>query len=77
MLFAGDFAGSYALHPVGWLVAPALVVLFGVYGLRYVRTGDSAMPCWGRVVLGATVSLLLIVWLVRLGGVFGGPLAVG
>jgi hypothetical protein len=76
LLVAGDVAGSYALHPVGWLVAPALVVMFGIYGLRYLRTGDSSMPCWGRVVLGAIVILLLIVWLARLGGAFGGAVVV-
>jgi len=76
LLIAGDPAGSYAVHPVGWLVAPALVILFGVYGLRYLRTGDSTMPRWARVVVAATVALLLIVWLARLGGAFGGPVDV-
>ena len=50
--------------------------MFGLYGLRYLRTGDSVMPRWARVVLAATVALLLMVWLARLGGAFGGPVVV-
>jgi hypothetical protein len=76
-LLHGDAGASFGLHPLGWLIAPSLLVVFGVYAFRYLRTGDSTLPRWGRIVLVAGVAALLVVWLVRLAGGFGGPVPVG
>lgn len=75
----GHFAAATALHPLVWIVVPLVVVALCIEFLAYVRTGEFARL--SRVTsarrLGATVAVLLVVvWLARFFGAFGGPVAV-
>lgn len=72
----GDFAGATHMHPLWMVVLPFLMVAVGTELAGYVRGGR-----WGsagrvraiRVAGLATVGLLLVVWIARFLGAFGGP----
>lgn len=73
-LARGHVTESFRIHPLAVLVLP--VAAFGVLRLR------SATPLGRRATtlliacLTATVGALFALWIARLGGAFGGPLAV-
>ncbi len=67
------------MHPLWWLVFPALVVLGTLEAVSYVRTGLAGQWTERRVVqrVGAVVIVaLLVVWAARGLGAFGGPVAI-
>ena len=76
LLAAGDAAGATAMHPLVWLVGPLLAAYLVVEVGGYLRTGlwgTAGRVPYARAVLYGTVALLVIVWLARFLGAFGGP----
>ena len=71
---------AIALHPLSPLVSPLVVgcVAYGV--LVYVRSGRwPSLEGKGRVLMTAGIALwlcLLVVWIARFFGAFGGPVPV-
>jgi uncharacterized protein DUF2752 len=82
-LLQGDLARGMALHPLAPPVLSLLGVFVGGAWLGYVRTGKVGVP-WsggrlGRVLEAAallTCAALILVWLARFWGAFGGPVPV-
>ncbi len=72
----GELAAATHVHPLWFVVLPWLAVVVGAELWGYVRRG-----AWGRAgrirgvrVTGyVTVALLLVVWVARFFGAFGGP----
>jgi hypothetical protein len=79
-LVCGDFAGAFTLHPLSFALVPLLAAVAAVHVVRYVRTGTalgaSPLPRAAEIASGALVVLLIGVWVARLFGFFGGPVAV-
>lgn len=76
LVLHGDLAGATAMHPLVWLAIPLGVgfVLLETRGyLRERRWGLALRPLWARVVAFAALGLLVLVWLARFAGLFGGP----
>lgn len=80
-LLRGDVQQAYRYHPLVFVLAPVYVgtVLWCAY--RFVRGGEGAptsrhVDRW--ITRGALVLLVLLlgVWLLRFGGLFGGPVPV-
>ncbi len=76
----GDFAGATRMHPLWFVVVPAVVVLLVSETLSVARGGT-----WGSVIerravrwgLGVIAVGLLVLWVVRLCGGLGGPVSEG
>jgi len=71
----GDFAGATHLHPLWFLVLPYVGTLAAVHLGHYVVRGELA-PLEHRVAapIGyVLVVLLVVVWVARFFGAFGGP----
>jgi hypothetical protein len=72
----GDLAGATHMHPLWFVVLPLVVVAGAVEMAGYVRTG-----AWGaamkipalKYAAYATAALLVMVWVARFFGAFGGP----
>lgn len=84
-LLQGDVAGALALHPLAPLVLLLLSVFASGAWLGYVRTGQPVPPWSGtrprleRLLDAAallTCAALIVVWLARFAGAWGGPVAV-
>ncbi len=80
LLAHGDIVGATRFHPLWFLVLPFVATIAGLELGHYVRTGQ-----WGgagrlRGVRGAgylMVGLLVVVWIARFLGAFGGPCPAG
>ncbi|MFO0678838.1 MAG: DUF2752 domain-containing protein [Polyangiaceae bacterium] len=67
---------AWHMHPLVFVLVPALAAMLALESRAYVRTGR-----WGQVTkerwatrgMGALVVLLLGVWIARFFGAFGGP----
>jgi hypothetical protein len=72
----GDLAAATRMHPLWFVVLPFATVAAAVEVVGYVRTGS-----WGaapripalRYAGYAVAALLLLVWIARFFGAFGGP----
>jgi hypothetical protein len=72
----GDFAGATHMHPLWMVVLPACAAWAIVECVGFARTrtwGASAESRALRWVAGVIVALLVIVWIARFFGAFGGP----
>jgi hypothetical protein len=79
LAFGGDFAAATQMHPLWFVVLPFVAAVSCVQITRYVRTGDFApLETSARVTRVAQVllGLLVVVWIARFFGAFGGPCAV-
>ena len=73
----GDFGAATRMHPLWFVVVPALGAVLGGEMVAYARAGR-----WGEVIerrwvkwtLGAIASALLVIWIARFAGAFGGPI---
>ena len=84
-LLQGDVVDALALHPLAPLVLLLLSVFAGGAWLGYVRTGQP-VPTWNgarprlvRLLDAAalfTCAALIVVWLARFAGAWGGPVPV-
>lgn len=79
LAFRGHLHAATAMHPLVWIVVPAVALLLGIEVAGYLRTGT-----WGASsrVRGATATLVVVavlvfsVWMARFFGAFGGPVPV-
>lgn len=82
LLFSGDIAGAFRMHPLVPLLLPAFVVPIAYAAFEYVRGArPGARSPWlapwvtpAAIVLGA---LMLGVWGARFAGYLGGPVPPG
>ena len=80
-LLGGDLRGAVALHPLSPIVAPLVALAFGYSAAGWVRGGPSGATKWleSRWVTRAGVALcvaMVLVWIARFFGAFGGPVPV-
>lgn len=74
----GNFAESFRLHPLAMVVVPALAAYVAAHAVSYIRHGESrvdqvlAGKLFDRLML-AVLALVLLVWVARFFGAFGGP----
>ena len=76
LAFGGDFAAATHMHPLWFVVLPFVAAVTCVQITRYVRTGDLAPLEANAVVTRITqalLGLLVVVWIARFFGAFGGP----
>ncbi len=75
----GDFVGAFAFHPLSFALVPLVGAVVAVHVARYVSTGTlsgaAPLPRAIEIVSAALVVLLIGVWVARLFGFFGGPVA--
>jgi hypothetical protein len=75
----GDFSGATHMHPLWMIVLPALVIAFVIEVAGAVRTGAwgaASTSLWAKRITPVIVALLVVVWLARFLGAFGGPVPV-
>lgn len=75
LAIGGHFSDATRMHPLWMIVVPFLAVL-GTMHLRHQLTFGTLMPRaprWVGIVGGVIVALLIIVWIARFFGAFGGP----
>jgi hypothetical protein len=79
-LARGDLGAAYSLHPMSLVVIPFVTIVIGAHAVKYVRTGrawtDARLSRATELLFAATALLLVAVWVARLYGFFGGPVAV-
>jgi hypothetical protein len=76
LVLHGDFAGATRMHPLWMVVLPALAVLAvaeGVGFARHRRWGVAIESAWTRRVGTVLLIALVVVWVARFFGAFGGP----
>ncbi len=71
-----DLAGATRMHPLWWLVFPYLATVAALEAVTYVRTG--AVGRWADRPLARRIGVflviaLVVVWVARGLGAFGGP----
>jgi len=72
----GDFAAATRMHPLWFIVLPALagiVIAEVVAFVRVGRWGVALENAWTRRIGGAVLAALIVVWIARFCGAFGGP----
>jgi hypothetical protein len=78
-LLRADLAGATRMHPLWVLVFPYLGAVLGLEAARYLKTGAFggvlAQPLVQRVGVVLLIALV-VVWLARWLGAFGGPVPV-
>lgn len=75
-LLQGDLALAFELNPLAPLVIPVAVLGLGTIAIRYVLTGRTDYRRWVIWLVGLLAAALVVVWLARFLGGFGGPVAV-
>lgn len=77
----GQLAEASAMHPGVWVAVPVVAILGALEVTGFVRTGawgGSARLRGRNAILGVTVALLALIWLLRAtAGAFGGLARVG
>jgi hypothetical protein len=72
----GDFAAATHMHPLWFVVAPALGALVIAEAIAFTRVGRWGVvleSSWVKRVGGVILAALLVVWIARFFGAFGGP----
>lgn len=76
LAIGGDFVGATKMHPLWFLVVPYVGTILGVQLARYARYGDF-LPLGDNAFVRrsgqALLALLIVVWVARFFGAFGGP----
>lgn len=79
LAISGDFAAATQMHPLWFIVLPFVAAVTCVQVTRYVRSGELA-PLATNVhvtrIAQALLALLVVVWIARFFGAFGGPCAI-
>ncbi len=72
----GDFGAATRMHPLWLVVMPAcaaLAIAEGVGFARHGRWGIGIESAWTKRIGAIVVAALVVVWLARFFGAFGGP----
>ena len=76
LAIGGEFAAATHMHPLWFVVLPFVAAVTCVQITRYLRTGELA-PLETNVVVTriaqVLLGLLVVVWIARFCGAFGGP----
>lgn len=75
-LLHGEVAVAVRLNPLAPVVVPLAVVGFGAIAVRYVWVGRTDYRAWVPWLVGIWAAALVLVWLARFFGAFGGPVSV-
>jgi hypothetical protein len=79
-LLHGDVSRALALHPLSIVLVPLCSLLVITQAVRYIRFGRAfaanAAPRWVEASAGILVAMLVVVWIARFLGYFGGPVPV-
>jgi len=77
-LLHGDWAAAMMFHPLSIIVAPFGAAFALEQTARYVATGrvPVRLARWQETLLAALGALLVVVWILRFCGWFGGPAAI-
>ncbi|MBI2895508.1 MAG: DUF2752 domain-containing protein [Deltaproteobacteria bacterium] len=73
-----DLRAAFTVHPVGPIFLGYLALLWTSAWISYARTGDLASPISRRIPGWAhlgMIGLVILVWILRFFGLFGGPVA--
>jgi hypothetical protein len=76
MLVRGEWRSAYRLHPLVFLVAPALLGWGGFGSICYIRYGTSQREqhgTWRERGVGLLALAMVLVWVARFFGACGGP----
>jgi len=76
LVLHGELAAATRMHPLWFAVLPALAVLAGADVVGFARQGKWGIAlesAWTRRVGGVLVAALVVVWVARFFGAFGGP----
>jgi hypothetical protein len=79
LALAGDWAGATHMHPLWFVVLPFVSVVAAVECAAYVRTGSWGVLMSRRWVQRAGIAVaasLVVVWVARWFGAFGGPVGI-
>lgn len=79
LVLAGDLVGATHMHPLWWVFLPGLVFLGGAELVGYLRTGKLGFVTdrvWFKWFGGFAIAALMLVWIARFFGAFGGPVPV-
>ncbi len=72
----GDLAAATHMHPLWFVVLPALAAIVVAEGIAFARSGRWGVAlesAWTKWIGGAVLIALLVVWIARFFGAFGGP----
>jgi len=76
LALAGDFGGATRMHPLWFVVVPYVGVLLAVQTVAYARRGEF-LALERNVIVRRTgqavLVALIVVWIARFAGAFGGP----
>lgn len=76
LAIGGDFIGATRIHPLWFLVVPYVGTILGVQLARHARYGHF-LPLGENTIVRrsgqALLALLIVVWIARFFGAFGGP----
>jgi hypothetical protein len=77
-LLHGDWAAALMLHPLSIIIAPLGAAFALEQAARYIATGRVLVRLaqWQQTLLAALGALLVVVWVLRFFGWFGGPVAI-
>ncbi len=80
-LYSGHFADAFALHPMSPILGPLATVVGSVELGAYLLRGRWGVVMglrqwWVSLIAGTLYLALLVVWIARFFGAFGGPVAV-
>ena len=79
LALTGDLSGATHMHPLWWIVLPAIAILGGVEMFGYVRTGKMGLVsqrAWFKWFARVVIAAVVAVWVARFFGAFGGPVPV-
>ena len=75
-LVSGDLVTAMQFNPLAPLIVPIAAVGFVHGAVRYVVFGRTNYARWVPWAVGALLAALVVVWIARFFGAFGGPVAV-
>jgi hypothetical protein len=76
LALTGHEREAFAMHPLVFVIVPALGLIVALECLAYVKTGrwgQVTKERWATRTMTALVVILVAVWMARFFGAFGGP----
>ncbi len=77
LALGGHFSAATAMHPLWFIVLPFLTVVGAMQVKHQLQFGQlvTRTPKWARMSGSVIVVLLVVVWIARFFGAFGGPVS--